>query len=96
MASVQIDLSVRDKILAMAEDYGRYIKNPPSFKETYESLVVSVMLYTHTNTHTHTHTAAITQERTTHPRPRKHAHAYLRKLFVPDPHMNSSDIRIDS
>lgn len=38
---LQIDAEVRDKILAMIEDYGKWLKNPPTYAELYESFVVS-------------------------------------------------------
>jgi hypothetical protein len=39
-AGMQVDSEVRDKILAMVEDFGTYLKHPPAFREVYESLVV--------------------------------------------------------
>uniref|UniRef100_A0A7S0RR98 VHS domain-containing protein n=1 Tax=Chlamydomonas leiostraca TaxID=1034604 RepID=A0A7S0RR98_9CHLO len=35
----RIDLEVRDKILGMIEDYGKWLQQPPVFREAYESLL---------------------------------------------------------
>lgn len=40
----QIDAEVRDRMLGMIEDYGRYITYPPTFKEVYEGMVDQVSL----------------------------------------------------
>lgn len=31
---------MRDKILGMIEDYGKWLQSPPVFRETYEMLLV--------------------------------------------------------